>query len=188
MKATYTFAVILFLALFNLLITGSAQGQDEHLNELKKNSVYYEFLGTGATLFSLHYEKNIKQFEKSSLNLDLGVGYDPPLHIDMNPSYAFPLSLNWTSGIKNKHFELGIGLTYNSGVSQQIATGGKTKSMDALWTSFRIGYKYQKPEGGLYFRAGLTPLLRVKKFTSIDHDDFFDKFLPFFGIGVGLTF
>jgi hypothetical protein len=46
----------------------------------------------------------------------------------------------------------------------------------------RIGYRYQKPEGGLFFRAAYTPWI---KFNNIEGDGEKVKFLPF-GIGLSL--
>jgi len=86
-------------------------------------------------------------------------------------------------------------LAYNSGLQQSGYDylgdfGGNSSLVDVesvkglLWSS-RLGYKYQKPSGGFFLRAGFTPLIRIKTFSDLKSDN---KFIPAFGLGVGYSF
>lgn len=178
---------IIFLFIVNIYLINYVFGQKDSINDIKRNTVYFEFLGNSATISSVHYNWIFKKAKTHSYDLSLGFGYYPNKNNDLNPSYAFPISVNWSNGLKNHHLDLGFGLTYNSGVIQKRSYV-HSKSMEALWLSFRLGYKYQKPNGGLFLRVGITPLLKLKEFSSIsDSDNILLKFLPLFGIGIGIT-
>lgn len=178
---------ILLTLSVKIFFIGFAYGQENNIKEIKKNTVYTEFLGTSATVASIHYDRIIKKFKKSYFDLGLGLGYFPPVGAATYPNYGIAGSFNWTTGINNNHFEVGIGLTYSSGFLQETH-GSDHKTMEALMSSFRIGYKYQKPEGGIFFRVGLTPLVKLKEFSSLDDGEIFYKFWPLIGIGAGYTF
>ncbi|WP_428025467.1 hypothetical protein, partial [Arcobacter sp.] len=62
-------------------------------------------------------------------------------------------------------------------------------SMEALWCPFRIGYKYQKPEGGLFLRVGTMLSFKLKEFSSFPDYGSEIRVTPLeFGIGAGFTF
>ena len=62
-----------------------------------------------------------------------------------------------------------------------------------LFSALRIGYRYQKADGGLFFKAGLTPLLgavinRYIKNPRVFYASGFEPFVyPWIGIGIGYT-
>ena len=92
-----------------------------------------------------------------------------------------------------KYIELGIGINYNIGLAKRRlefssdfnnSSVNSEESLKALWASFRFGYKYQKPKGGLFIRAGFTPLIKLKTYSKFDDSKFL---IPLYGLGIGYT-
>jgi len=170
------------------------KGQDEKLPLFKKNTVYAEFAGTSGSISSVNYDRILLQKEGLMFNLTLGIGYFPSIN-NWNPIIGLPVTFNASFGKAKHHFELGTGLTYNSGLEQSsllyyqsINTNNSNtnvKSMEALFWTFRIGYKLQKPNGGLFLRGGFTPLINIKTFSDFKGES---NFIPAFGAGIGYTF
>lgn len=171
--------------------------QKNSFKNSKKNTIYVEFFGNSATYYSVHYDRMLTKKKRHTVDISLGFGYTNYSFSGAKPCFAFPISLNWSKGKRNNHLDLGLGLTYNSGVIQY----GKMRpgdiwhtlyyqSMEAIWCSFRLGYKYQKPMGGFFFRVGFTPLIKLIEFSSIDYDKdyWFLHFIPLIGLGGGYTF
>ncbi len=81
-----------------------------------------------------------------------------------NPDLCFPLGINVTYG--NKHMaEIGFGNTYTSVV--QANTNSSPTRSSSFHGSAHIGYRYQKPTGGLLFRIGYVPLW--EQYNSLRH-------------------
>jgi hypothetical protein len=182
-----------FCIYFFCFFLGFINSQDTDKTFTKRNSFYGEFLGTSGSVCSINYDRIFKQNENSLIDLSLGFGYFP-FFKEVNPIIGIPVSINLTNGLGNHHFEIGVGFTYNSGIAQRKETFesygssldsySTTESLQALWFSFRLGYKYQKPTGGLFLRIGITPLFKLKTFSTFDNDN---SVFPLFGLGVGYT-
>lgn len=77
---------------------------------------------------------------------------------------AIPLEVSALYGKSNHHLELGFGFT--SYLSRTLEINSETFEFndkvvfDSL-IPLRIGYRYQKPEGGFFFRVGYTPFFNV---------------------------
>ena len=77
------------------------------------------------------------------------------------------------------HLELGAGYTYVASFSNKPTWG----------FPIRIGYRYQKKQGGLFFKAAYTPLIiRANTFPFIEKNKLFVPYLLFGGIAVGWSF
>lgn len=173
---------------------GWVRSQDTEKIIIKNNTFYTEILGISGSVFSFNYDRILTKDNNFFLDLTMGVGYLPSIK-DWNPVYGIPVSLNISSGHNYHHFEFGIGLTYNSGnVQNQKITesfGGSInsnityESLRAFWCSIRLGYKYQKPTGGLFFRVGFTPFIKLKTYSTYETNDII---LPLIGLGIGYTF
>ncbi len=62
--------------------------------------------------------------------------------------------------------------------------GGKNTSSVVFWDksiTMTIGYRYQKPEGGFFFRADYTPML------NFEGSEFAEKPIRFFPFNVGIS-
>jgi len=186
------FQKLLLLFLFPCIFVHMARSQQIDSLRIKKNTIYAEFLGMSGSACSINYDRVLAKINKSSLDLSIGFGYFPQGK-SWNAIYGIPINLNLSGGLGNHDIEIGIGLTYNSGIIQESllyqysgnSSPSKSISLQALYCSFRLGYKYQKPTGGLFVRAGFTPLVRIKTFSAFDPEG---EIYPLFGLGVGYTF
>ncbi|TDG35477.1 hypothetical protein EZJ43_12680 [Pedobacter changchengzhani] len=164
-------------------------------NLIRKNTINVE-LGGNAVFYSINYERLIKLSANVKLSPRVGVMYLPLSHIKSNRDYGninIPIELNgfWARNSESKNFpEIGLGLTFislkdgytlnNAGVEQSNYKMGRVALV-------RAGYRHQKPEGGLMYRAGVLVRLTQDDFSrSRVGDDLFYKIWP--GFSIGYTF
>ena len=191
MRKTPAYLYSFFFFLFSQSFIAQTDSDSITLN---KNTIFAEIFGSSGSQMSIQYDRIIKTFHNSYLNLNIGFGYLPSLQSDLNPIYGIPLALNWTSGLKQHHFETGLGLTYGNGTVQirdSLSPKNKLESYVGIYATLRIGYKYQNPNGPLFFRVGLTPMLKIYR---LSRREFYSSpfalgnFLPSVGIGLGYSF
>lgn len=75
-----------------------------------------------------------------------------------------PVGVNFYRGKRNSHPEVGLGLSYAEGL--QVVGTSINK---ALYFMPSLSYKFQKPGGGLFFRIGYAPYIKLKEFSKPDH-------------------
>lgn len=87
--------ILLFFVSSNLLIYGQEKPE---LEMLKKSAVYVEFFGNSASVFSVNYDKIIKQYKKGYFNAS--IGFAPYLFKDFyyEQGYNIPVSINYSFG------------------------------------------------------------------------------------------
>jgi len=147
------------LAFFVVLSNLSAQGIDsvENFSPRKHHSVYGE-LGGINYFYSVNYDYIF--FLSEQLKLAVGVALSAWLLKSSDASES-PLKIspiaNFLYGKKSHHLEAGIGLARYK------------------YPSFRLGYRYQRPQGGFMLRAGCNPIIS-------------SEFMYTFGFGIGYTF
>ena len=136
--------------------------------ELKRNSIYLEAFGQGLyNSFSFDRLYNVDKKIKTSFSAGLTIIPVPELFV-----LGVPVSYNYLFGKKNHHLELGFGFTAmylrqgriiaaegyidNNGLSQTNNFVGHSNEFYSFFTP-KIGYRFQKPSGGLFLRLTLTP-------------------------------
>lgn len=77
---------------------------------------------------------------------------------------VIPLEVTAFYGKSNHHLELGFGFT--SLLDRTLDFDSETLELEdkvvfGAAIPVRIGYRYQKPEGGFFFRVGYTPFFNV---------------------------
>lgn len=185
--------------------------------KIDRNSVYCEVFGQGIyDAFSFDRLYHIDKKIKTSFSAGLTVMMIPEMFV-----FAAPVSYNFLFGEKNHHLELGLGFTFMSFESRKIEAhvpyinqNGVLSEDDFTGYSYdfytyftpKIGYRFQKPAGGIFFRATLTPAIaginrlgntkggsydvvqpnRMEYFSCTVLRDF--PVLPWAGISVGWTF
>lgn len=152
-------------------------------NDTKKNTVYFELLGNGG-LYSIGYDRVIYQKNDKGLSVSMALTYFPRNSSDIyeffpnNSGYISP-QINYFKGNKHK-LELGLGYTL---AMHYIDNPMKVEEPKFLYTHYicaRVGYRYQNPKNGLFFKAGFL-LLQV-----FSKDLFF--IAPWAGFAVGKSF
>jgi hypothetical protein len=151
------------------LSTILSSGQENVMPEdIKRNSIYFEAFGQGLyNSFSFDRLYNVEKKIKTSFSAGLTYVPLPELFV-----LAAPFSYNYIVGQKNHHLELGVGFTAmylrqgrinaseeytdNNGLSHTNNFMGHSTDFYTYFTP-KIGYRFQKPGGGLFVRATLTP-------------------------------
>jgi hypothetical protein len=148
-------------------------------NEFSRNAFYFEFLGPGL-LYSVNYEYRFKN------NLSLRAGFSAwsfdsldmvLLQIKDLKYRSFPIMVNYLTGKRSSHLEFGLGLmpVFFKGdftVFYFINAGenGRASQLVGLST---LGYRYQRAEGGIIFRACINPIFDTS------------RIYPIFGVSLG---
>ncbi|HCX77064.1 MAG TPA: hypothetical protein DHU93_18445, partial [Algoriphagus sp.] len=182
--AIFFASVSLFALPFQLL----AQKVNQSSNA--RNTVFIE-IGGNAGQYAFNYGRIFYQKEAFKLTATSGFSLWAE-KIDgstvWNP--ALPLELTSLLGRNRHHLELGFGITpfleaeiISSFESGELVQTKGSRDLGAI-LPFRIGYRYQKPEQGFFFRLGYTPFF---KFTGNSEENI--TFQPVHaGIGLGWSF
>lgn len=162
-----------------------SQNQKSKLEDsiTKRNTIYFEFLGQGI-VNSLNFDRIHIQKRKFSTSLTVGIshwGYLYSYLMDDNMRVtSLPISYNILLGSKNHKLELGLGLTesyiYSEYTSiENLATVYENpiyfnafKRFEDLETylNLKLGYRYQRMNGGFFFRTSLTPIFPIFSYTK----------------------
>lgn len=150
----------------------------------KHNSIYLGFAGTSASLFSLNYDRIIYNKPNWFLSTNIGVGFKDP---DFDTHFTIPFGVNLNLGKTDHYMEIGIGLTY------EYSAWNKDSFSRTLFAC-KIGYRYQRKTGGLFFKGGLTgvtPFFYFSDTRENNGSNFLKNIdlLPYIlGLSVGYTF
>jgi hypothetical protein len=182
-------------------------GQRDSSSSLpKRNTIYIEAFGQGL-LNSLSYDRLYRTGKKNKTSVSAGVTFFPSIGIgDMY--LGSQLSYNFLYTMKNHHIELGMGLNFlvdevKEGV-EYLGESGIEKNYYLYFTP-KLGYRFQRPQGGIFFRVTFTPLVafmnrvgeisigntqvvnsRFEFFTNVV--SFGNRAFPWGGISIGYTF
>ena len=162
-----------------------------------KNAVYVEFLGKGF-YYSINYERNLFELsDKLSLQGSVGFGLFPGFtDIEKSTDFTMPLELNFRYSMGNHNIVAGYGTTYWKYSLYDIPITSENWAQQPIepvlkktteWFAHMVmEYRYQKPEGGLMFKAGWSPLF----FAKMQHFAYQKKvnFANSFNFGIGYSF
>ncbi|CAN5919669.1 hypothetical protein BH24BAC1_BH24BAC1_38330 [soil metagenome] len=173
----------LYLTLWLLMLAGPALAQEPTPALTARNTFFAELYGNGGQ-YSLNFDRVFFQSGRFKSSLRVGASIRPArvnLAGDRFVVGTLPLELNGLWGGGSHHLEMGLGFTpgYHG-----RATHIDSRSFHAY--SARLGYRYQKPGGGLFFRAGLTPSLRSIKYPNLERK--YHLNWAHGGIGLGWSF
>ena len=145
MKPIIITTVVLFFS-SNLLLSQT--------QSFAANSLHFELLGNGL-IYSLNYERAIAE----GFSGRIGIGYlkvNGTEGSDESVSLmTVPIMANYILGSKSSHLELGIGVCIISLAEDIKETLGVSGSATLGTATF--GYRYQREDGGIIFRIGITP-------------------------------
>ncbi len=169
-----------FLAFNLILISFLVLGQEEthNINQIRQNSVYLEFFGTGAYTISVNYERIFKGF--NNFGIRAGFGYLPPIDgISNRKYYSVPIELIWLIFKGQHHLELGASVSF---VSEEAKD---SHNINFEYTLFipRIGYRFNGKKG-LVVRAGFTPVIDPSRYLYSNRF----PLNPFGGVSIGYSF
>ncbi len=187
---------LFFLILFFFQVQ-SVVGQKILKSKNINNSIYAEAFGQGFC-WSLNYDRMIITKSTIHHSFSAGLVYVPKvIGFGDGVYYGIPISYNLLFGKKNHHFEFGLGLT-NMLVFPEINNG---LSKYYLCLTPKVGYRFQKPNGGLFLKVTanlLIDVFNVERYkyengVSLTTSSFYDVFgvgfpiFPWPGLGIGYT-
>ncbi len=146
--------IILTLPLLCLTLMTMAQ---ESTKSLSKNTVFLEAGGNGF-FYSLNYDRILNDNENWKLAGRAGLMYLYFFRNDQRQMIGVPLEFSCLRGKDKNYLEIGFGLTpvydtYNLSPWPAIHDF-------ILISALRIGYRYQKNDGGLFFKSWIDPIRR----------------------------
>lgn len=181
----YFFLLLSFLTIANLNLFAQAD------SSIAKNSIYVELYGNGM-IGSVNYDR-LFFIKKNKFSFRVGVLYLP---VSGESLYNIPIEVNYLKGEK-KHLEFGFGLSYANGFyssNSDVSVGSdftyKEEYSRALYLFLKpIGYRFQKREGGVFFKASGLILYKAYELNeNYIQPDYEIILSPFFGLSVGYTF
>jgi|GEM_PF-472640 len=156
-----------------------------------KNSIYGELGGTsyGYAInygFIFHQKERLKYSASAGFSMRYQKFFEPIISGFLIPSFSTEITALW--GKSKGHLEFGAGfVAYRNKefiFDQGIPFPDNIRE-EPYWGKIivpRIGYRFQKPEGGLFFRAAYTPWIVFENFEVAEYKVDFQPF----GIGLSL--
>lgn len=152
---------LLYSLILIFLFSPALKAQKEAATITAKNAVFLE-LGGNAAYYSFNYERIFQQ--KGALKWAARGGVSVvPVRIQSKRYLGtiLPIEIIALYGGSKHHLEAGAGVSpylhpYTDINSWEIKYEGHKPG---VIIPFRLGYRYQKPEGGFFFRVGYTPFI-----------------------------
>jgi len=170
------FLFFLFVFLDASLNNAFCQKNDDAL--FKRNSIFANFTTKGA-LYSVNYERIIHEYKTINLSGQFGFSL-------LKDAIAFPFGINLFTGKGNSHFDFSLILVpyidkYKSFLSKNDLSDKQMYVVPGL------GYRFQKPSGGFFFKMSGSPTIFLdppsSDFWKMDPKLFFVA-----NLGIGLSF
>lgn len=163
-----------------------AQDAAKNANQsVAKNTIFGEF-GSNSLLYSINYDRILINKEKWKFAGRLGFGYYfGGTH--KHSIFDFPSEFTFLIG-KSKHFfETGLGVTYNLETYPESEYYYNIEPLHYIYLFSRFGYRYQRPQGGFFFKGGLNvfgPMSKNSRYAFA-----YSEFIwVLAGVAVGYTF
>ena len=149
-------------------------------SNISKNTIYFEVLGNGG-VYSFNYDRIFFSKKLFKISGRVGASYIPPF-VGYSHVFTYPVEINFLYGKKN-YLEVGIG--YTSVFNLYKENIFKVYDIYA-YPVLRISYRFQKPNGGFFFRTGLILYFIDTAFTKYYSNYSNNK--TWLGLGFGYTF
>lgn len=162
--------------------------------KLKRHTLFFELGGT-CIYYSIKYDLILKQGNKFSINGGIGFSILPVDNYRKINSYRdirLPMQVSGLYGKNKSKLEFGVSIIFiSSGPTEDDKLYSDLNETEYGYnTGINIGYRYQKKQGGLFFKAFVISFLLD---YLLDNDGYFNSYiydsnLPRIGIGIGHTF
>ena len=154
--------------------------QSTFSTDVAKNSIYGELAGT-AGIWSLNYDRIIIHVDNVKIGARVGFGLMTEGYEGSTVDVFIPFTINGMYAIKNHHVEAGIGFNFASFDIRDVSdvyNPGWTRKTEFLG-SWHLGYRFQKPDGGLFLKFVYTPFFYK--------NDPIGRYEHWGGLGIGWT-
>lgn len=169
-----------------IFLPTSAAAQPATEPKTSANNAAYLEVGGSAFFYSLNYERRVGE----PVALRVGFSYisssnkEPSGATQVHRYYLAPLTASYLPFGGDHHLELGAGILAGYVTSKEPIADTAPRALVRSSTNgpgaaltVVVGYRYQPREGGLLFRAGLTPIF-----------SFQEGVLPWAGLSLGAVF
>ena len=179
--------LLLLLVCISIRCSCYAQDAAKTPNQsISKNTLFAEVWGN-SIFYSINYDRILINQEKWKFTGRLGFGY----YYVRDRKYSvlsFPSEFTFLIGRSKHFFETGLGVSdYVETSSREYYYFPDDKALHSVYLFCRFGYRYQRPQGGFFLKAGLTPLVALTDAARypFNYSEFFGVFG---GVGIGYTF
>lgn len=158
--------ILVVFCLVSLTFSFSTLAQTDPETFTAKNAIYLE-VGGSSGRYAVNFSKIFYQKEKLKLNVSAGFSMWRSSITTRDFSSTkwlpvVPLEFSALWGKANHHLEMGVGFTSFLDMGLDMDPNTYELSEKVAYGAIiplRVGYRYQKPEGGFFFRIGYTPII-----------------------------
>ena len=140
----------LLVALIMLIYSNIVYGQQKDTTFTANNTFYADFTTKGA-YYSVNYDHIFSQGQKLKWSYRIGFSI-------LENAVAFPIGINAFTGKENSHLEFSLSIIPYID-NYQSFTSSNDLSDKYIYMVPGIGYRYQKPQGGFFFKALVSPTI-----------------------------
>lgn len=155
----------------------SAQSQ-QNTSSLARNTFYTE-VSSKASVYTVNYDRIFSTRKKTTWTYRIGFSVE-------KEGISMPVGINLLTGLSEHHAEFSFTLIpYVDHYKQLFSEGNRSDKY--LYIVPAVGYRYQKPSGGLFVKTAVSPLI----FLDPPSDNFWNmdpKFYIGFMAGIGYSF
>lgn len=162
-----------------LATAGTAVAQNTDAPGPRRSNTFFVELGGNALVYSLngeHFFTPKAGVRVGAMWLGVNVEADDGSDAGSAGVFVVPVMATYLLGDGNSHFEIGAGAGYANASVEDATLDDGGESGSTIYGTATFGYRYQKPTGGVIFRAGFTPLFGE------------GGILPWVGLSVGYAF
>ncbi len=176
LQKSFTATIIFFLFFTGFSMKGICQ--ENNANAISRNTLYADFASKDV-YYSINFDHIFHRGNKLSYSYRAGISI-------LKDAYSFPIGIQCFTGVKSSHAE--FSLTLIPYVDHSAKSRNRYDNTDKfLYVEPGIGYRYQAPEGGLFFKAVFTPIILLDP-PSNDFWNMDPKLFAGGNIGIGYTF
>lgn len=169
---------IALLFILSFLSFHLSRGTDTlKIHNYPKNSVILTLGGTGIYT-SLIYEREVYQIKKLRTGFRSGIGISP-FSLTFSDEVNIPVGIYGLFGKRNHHLDLNLNLANYLITQYDWRDDSEFRKLKALFIP-SLGWRFQKPESGLIFKAGLSSIISFNKIRN--------NASPWIEIGAGWSF
>ena len=126
-----------------------------------RGPVLYTELGGGSSLLTINAEHIVFKLPRWYVNARVGYGY---AIVNGYERSGTPVGINLFRFVGNHHPEIGLGISYIEGI-ERYTSWGEQRWNRGLYAYASIGYRFQRPQGGMFFKALWNPLFQLREYN-----------------------
>jgi len=129
-----------------------AKNQRSIVTDRPPQAIYFQ-LGGSAPLLSVNYDRRFSK-KLNGAGFAAGIGFWGESGISI---FSIPASINYLFGRSSSFIEAAAGATFITGTTFDIFDD-ENSTGSGIFYHVNLGYRYQAPRGGFFFRGGISPL------------------------------